>query len=364
VESGNTPPDPSEHYIIGTENWGAICELPEGPLAYRETPIGGDTPPQSTLQVDVKPKGGSQEAWQEVISFIHSAESDAHFVVETDEKGRSRIRFGDGINGRKLPEQATVECRYQVGFGPAGNVGADKLRDCHRAEIEACWNPFDVTNGTAPEPAAEIIRRAPEACRFRQLRAVTLPDYKVRAQELEPVSRAAASYAWTGSWRAVQVTVDPKGTTELVEERRSQIVRYLDAVKLIGEDLEILPPRFVPLDIRISLCAAQDFWTEEVRSFLLLEFSDGYTPDGRMAFFHPDLWTFGQPIRASQILGRVQSVAGVDHVIQVALRRWQGPSSAPQNLIEVRPNEIILVKNDPDHLEKGFITFAIFGGRR
>lgn len=377
--------NPYEFHYERTNKRGAICRLPAGPLAYLETPLGGEVPPRSTLIgndgfIDedmatpyvtvVSEDGLRDEPWFEIINFIHShgkGKPEHHFVVETDEQGRSLIRFGNGINGERLPDGAEVHCAYQAGRGADGNIGADKLTNFDKAafeEIARCWNPFDVTNGRDWEPRAEIIRRAPEAYRYRQLRAVTLGDYVRRAEELAEVSKAAARYVWTGSWRAVRLAVDPVGVSVLTDALRRKIAGHLEAVKLIGDDLEIRPPRFVPLKIEVSLCIHPDFWPEDVRAFLEQAFSDGFTPDGRMAFFHPDRWTFGQALRASQLLGWIQSITGVDHVTEMSMKRWNEVTPGPRDIIEVGINEIIQVKNDPDHLEKGFIFFDINGGRR
>lgn len=380
-EQGTTLAGSNEYYYERTggvdektgkkdERWGTVCKLPEGLLSYKNTSPGGEVPPETTLVVEVETPGGGLDEWDEVISLIHSDNGDEqgdHFMVETDEEGKSLIRFGNGINGKKLPDGAVVYCSYQIGRGIDGNIGADKVVNFDRTafpEIEECWNPFDVTDGRAPEPVAEIIRRVPETYRFRQLRAVNLKDYVDRAKELPKVSNAAARYAWTGSWRTVQITIDPAGTTVLDDELRKEIEGYLNAVRLIGEDLEIRPPRFVPLEIHVSLCLHPDYWPEDIKSILEQEFSDGYTPDGRMAFFHPDLWTFGQELRESQIIGRVQLIEGVDHVIAVTMKRWNEVTPGTAGVIEVRPNEIIQVKNDPDHREKGSIDFNVKGGRQ
>jgi len=368
--------------------WGTVCRLPDtlSPLAYLDTLPGGDVPPLSTLTVNVVLPGGTDE-WDEVPNLIHSDASDEngdHYVVETDENGRSLVRFGNGVNGKKLPEAAEVHCEYQYGNGLDGNIGLDTLINFDPAasaivsqigvvktlltpaqgQVVSCWNPFDVTNGRSPEAAAEIIRRVPEAYRARQLRAVTLSDYVNRAREVPGVSRAAASYAWTGSWRTVRITIDPVGTTGFSDELRRDVTGYLEAVRLIGEDLELRAPRFVPLDIRAALCADPNTWPEDLRFVLEQEFSAGFTPDGRMGFFHPDLWTFGQPLRTSQIIGRIQSIEGVEHVISVTLRRWNETTPAGQEITNLQHNEIIRVTNDPDHLELGFIFFDVQGGRR
>ncbi|MBS1912262.1 MAG: baseplate J/gp47 family protein [Bacteroidetes bacterium] len=390
-----------ERYYRRVGAWGTLCDLPDRDLAYLDTPPGGEQPAISTLQVTVTPPASAGERWTEVSTLVHSGSGDPdgnQFLVETDEERRSAIRFGKGgtitsgtgdccgsatvtaavgrVNGRELPQDAVVTCRYQVGRGQDGNVGADMLANYNPATLTnvpfttpgialtACWNPFSATNGRAPEPAVEIVRRVPEAYRARQLRAVTLGDYVRRAEEVPQVSRASARYAWTGSWRTVQVTIDPAGTFELDESLRAVVRRHLDTVRLIGEDLEIMPPRFVPLEIHVRLCVSPDYWPEDLRFILEQEFSTGWTPDGRQAFFNPDRWTFGQALRASRIVGVVEGITGVDHVIDITMRRWNGAPGSSAGITDLGPSEIIQVMNDPDHMELGFIDFDIRGGRR
>lgn len=357
---------------------GVLCPLPASPLAYRASAPGGETPTRTTAQVMVQ---GFAEPWQEQSDLIESQGDDQHFIVETDELGGSSLRFGDGSNGAALPTGAFVQCRYRVGQGSQGNVGADSLVgfvDASGAVLRV-WNPFDVTDGRDPEPAAEIVRRVPEAYRQHQLRAVTLDDYARRAEELPGVAHARARYAWTGNWRCVQVAIDPAGSIVLAEPLRHALADYLDAVRLIGEDLEVRAARYVPLDIKLSLCAQPAYWPEDLQAALEEEFSDGWTHDGRHGFFHPDRWTFGQPLYASQLIGRALAVTGVGRVLRASMRRWNpgsggglteidiDPSALPESRLEkipVGPFEIIVVANDPDHLETGRIRFEITGGRR
>ncbi len=365
--------------------WGVICRLPEVPLEYKQTTPGGDMPPYSTLNLSVTPSGGVSDEWNEMPNLIHSddsSENGDHFVVETDENRRSIIRFGNGRNGRELPEGAEVECTYQYGLPLDGNVGADRIIRFDKTTVignppapaiqfRSCWNPFDVTNGVDREPVHEIIRRVPEAYRYHQLRAVTLADYIARAEKIEGVSRVAARYAWAGSWRTVRVTIDPEGTTELSYELRKQVAADLNAVRLIGEDLEIRAPALVPLEINVVVCVTPGFWWEDIKFVLEQEFSAGWTPDGRMGFFHTDLWTFGQPLYASQIIGRALQVKGVEHAVEqktgsppgdptisVSIKRWNSPFAPAESLTQLAHNEIIMVMNDPNHQEKGSIKFS------
>lgn len=365
---------PYERWTLWGEERGVLCRLPWSPLAYLPTPAGGEVPARSTARVTVD-IGGVEEVWDEVPSLVHSddsAEEGDHFVVETDELRRSTLRFGNGVNGRLLPDDAVVHCAFQVGGGAAGNVGAGTLAAFHAPSslgddaIEAVWNPFDVVDGREPEPVERVLRRAPEAYRARQLRAVTLADYVRRAEEVPGVARAVARYAWTGSWRTVRVVVDPEGVAELDPELREAVSAHLEAVRLIGEDLEIRPPRFVPLAVEVTVCLRPDVWAGDVRAVLEQELSAGYTADGRPGLFHPDAWTFGQPLHASEIAGRVQPVAGVDHVKEIRMRRFATAwfADPPPETLEVAFDEIVLVENDPDAMERGSVTLILDGGRR
>ncbi len=345
------------------------------PLAYVPTARGGVVAPRSSLRVTVQDPGGGLDPWDEVISLVHSddsAENGDHFSVETDEHGESKLRFGNGINGRLIAGNAVIRATYQVGGGEAGNVGADAitgfapLAGALAAAITSVTNPFDVTNGTGPEPVDEILRNVPEAFRTRQLRAVTLADYVARAQEVPGVQRAVASYAWTGSWRTVRLVIDPVGTTQLSPDLVQRISAHMRPVRLIGEDIEIRAPRFVPLSVRVALCLHPHVWPEDIRAELQQAFSDSWTATGEAGFFNPDRWVFGQSLHRSQIAGRVAQVAGVDHVLSIAMQRYGIAAAAAATLPEVLEmgfDEILLVRNDPDQMERGTISFDIQGGR-
>ena len=370
----------SDEQYFSPGHWGVLCELADPYLAYRDTAPGGDVPTRSSLRVAVSGIAGE---WDEQSDLLQSQSDDFHFIVETDERHFSRLRFGNNINGRALDDDAEVFCYYQRGQGSDGNVGADSLLAFDNSvsgnlNVSEVWNPLDVSNGRDPEKSEQILRRVPEAYRSRQLRAVTLQDYIERAQQLDGVSHAHARYVWSGSWRSVRISIDPKGSDTLSEELREQITQHLDAVRLIGEDLELRGARYVPLDISLQLCIHADFWPEDVEHELQQAFSDGYDSRGEMGLFNPDNWTFGQTLYASQLIGHALQISGVDRVLRLSIRRWHAVTGAftdtiilspdelelsEQKRLEVQAHEIIQLANDPTQLEKGRIQFDITGGR-
>jgi hypothetical protein len=365
-----------------------LAPLPDdGPLAYLPPADGlastGESAARSTLRVLVESADGEIESWDEVETLIHSDDSTRlgnRYMVETDEQRRSVLRFGNGTHGRLLSAGSIVHAQYQVGGGHAGNIGSDRLTFVQplagalSGTVISAFNPFDVTDGRDPETPEKIRRNAPEAFRARQLRAITQADYARRAEEVPGVARAVASYAWTGSWRTVRIAIDPIGFV-VAGDRASdvawlalqpRVVDHLNAVRLIGEDLEIRPPRYVPLDVRIVVCALPEFWREDLRSMIEDELSAGYTADGRLGLFHAGQWTFGQALHRSVIEGRLHAVAGVEHVIEISMKRFDQatPGLPGTDTLEMAFDEVLLLANDPDHLQRGRLRVSVRGGRQ
>lgn len=344
-----------------------VLALPrDRPVLYEPTPRG--SPPRSTLTVSVVT--GAAVPYREVPSLLGCDENDACFVVETEHDASSIVRFGDGQFGQRVPDHARVHVRYASGHGPNGNVGADKLVVCDHPDVAACWNAFDIDNGQAPEPVAEVHRFAGEAYRAVQHRAIPLRDYVQKAEEVEGVARAAARYVWNGSWRAVRLVLDPRGTVLSEDdpawiELSARVARRLEALRLALDDIEIRPPRYVPVRLRLVVCLDDGVWEHELRQVIEDELSAGHTAEGRRGLFHPDEWTFGQALHASQVLGRVQAVPGVRHVLELSMRRYHDtPSGAARSeQLELRSEEILLVENDPNHMERGFTELELVGGR-
>jgi|CZKX01.1.fsa_nt_gi hypothetical protein len=361
---GTPLPDSASFYYETIASGATICKLPNLPVLWQKTAPGGYDVPRSTVQARVTPSVTSPN-WIEQHDLIHSTASDPDYVVETDEQQRSLVRFGDGTNGELLPENAVVQCTWLSGFGPDGNVGADCLTHFDSpAPAAICWNPFDITDGLAPEQPATIIRRVPEAYQFRQQRAVTLGDYVACAEAVAGVHAAFASYAWTGSWRTVRVCVEPEGNFILSEDLRRAVEQRLEALHLIGEDLEVRAPQYVPLKISVRLCISPGYWIEEVSPLVIQAFSDGYTSAGKPAFFNPSRWTFGQPLYASEIEGVLQDIEGVEHVISIQMSQWWHPWIQSSEVMAVDPNQIIEVRSDPSEIEFGWIDFDFQGGRK
>jgi predicted phage baseplate assembly protein len=284
-------------------------------------------------------------------------------VVETEDDGSSFLRFGDGVMGR-LPT-SDLKATYRVGNGSAGNVGAKAIAHVV-TEIQGIGdvrNPLPATGGTDPEPIEQVRLYAPHAFRTQE-RAVTGTDYEVAAQRHREVQRATATRRWTGSWYTWFITVDRRGGRPVDAEFESELRELLERFRLAGYDLEVDAPRFVALDVALTVRVQSDYIRASVKHALLETFGDMDLPDGRRGFFHPDNFTFGQPVYLSQVVAAAMKVPGVSRVEPVRFQRWgeEAHNELQEGRITFDRLEIGRLDNDPNAPGNGKLELHMEGG--
>ncbi|MEP0546764.1 MAG: putative baseplate assembly protein [Rhodothermales bacterium] len=318
--------------------------------------------PRAALPSQLRLDGG--ETWVPQRDLLGSGRFASEFVVEVERDGRATLRFGDDVRGKAPSAGSAFTARYRVGNGPAGNVGAGAIREAVGvAGIDAVRNPLAATGGTAAESMEEVRQFAPQAFRTQQ-RAVTEADYAAVAEQFAGVQKAAARFRWTGSWTTVFVTVDRTGGLPVDPAFETAIRAHLDRFRLAGYDLEIDDPVFVPLDIVLDVCAAPGYFRSDVKRALLRSLSSRDFPDGQRGFFHPDRFTFGQPVYLSQLY---EAALAVEGVASVEVRRFQRYNARPDGELEagvLQPAalEVIRLDNDPSAPEDGKLAVEVAGG--
>jgi hypothetical protein len=139
---------------------------------------------------------------------------------------------------------------------------------------------------------------------------------------------------------------------------------YFDRFRLAGYDVEIDAPRLVPLDLLFSVCVERGYVRTDVKRALLELFSARTLPGGRRGLFHPDNFTFGQPVRLSPLIAAAMGVDGVRRVRAVTFQRFgakaQGELAAGE--IPMGRLEIAQLENDPSRPEAGRVDFELEGG--
>jgi hypothetical protein len=311
--------------------------------------------------------------WQSRRDLFGSDLRDRHFVVEIDNDGRARLRFGDDELGSRPQACAIFQAVYRVGNGPAGNVGADAIttvgwRKGTVSDLDLRpRNPLPASGGLAFEPVSEVRLFAPKAF-LRQLeRAVTADDY-ARLAERYPrrqVQRAGASLKWTGSWYAADVSIDPLGGETADPELFKQIKRYLHLYRRMGHDVEVELARYVPLKIEFQICVKPHYLRGHIEAALLDAFSNRVRQDGSLGLFHPDNLSFGEGIFLSKLVATAQAVTGVESARVTKLERLaEGPhGELEEGILKLGPLEVPQLDNDPNFPERGTLKITLRGGR-
>ncbi|MEB3358835.1 MAG: putative baseplate assembly protein [Synechococcales bacterium] len=339
-----------------------------------------DARPAIALWENQVPQAGSPGAqWQPQPDLLNSDRFARDFVVEVEEDGRAYLRFGDGQLGKRPAPTQDLYAVYRIGNGQAGNVGADTLVNWvlrpenlepdarpflgELIEAIACvTNPLPAVGGTEPESLEQVRLYAPQAFR-EQRRAVTTDDYGAIASKFPGVQKALATRRWTGSWHTLFITVDREDGRPVDEAFKQELLTYLEEFRLAGHDIEIENPRFVPLDLAMTVRVAADYFRSAVQRSLLDAFSRS-TVEGRQGFFNPNEFTFGQPIYLSRVVATAMQVAGVQSVRVTRFRRW-GEADAQEldaGVIRLDRLEIARLDNTPSAPENGRIDFHLEGG--
>jgi hypothetical protein len=200
---------------------------------------------------------------------------------------------------------------------------------------------------------------------------VTEDDYAAAAALHPDVQRAHAVRRFTGAWFTIFIAIDRFGGRPVDDAFIAEVSALLEPLRLAGHDFVIDAARSVPLEILLTMCVESNFLPGDVRSRLNDAFSAGNMANGQRGFFHPDNFTFGQPLYLSNVLAAATAVRGVASIdtstaATIRFRRTDQPLITPDSpdfgVIHVGPAEVIRVDNDINQPQNGKITFVLQGG--
>ena len=313
--------------------------------------------------------GGSR--WSARPDLLASGPDDRDFVAEIDNRGVANMRFGDGELGRRPATDVAFQARYRIGGGTVGNVGAEAicvlvLKNFRIDGVEVIVrNPMPAVGGMDAEPIEEARLLAPGAFRGRIERAITAADYAELAGRDSRLQRASARLAWTGSWYEADVAIDPLGTETADDPLLAALTADLYRYRRMGHDLRVQPARYVPIRLRLEVCALPGYDRGYVKAALLARFGTRRSSSNVRGFFHPDELQLGQSIALSRVIAAAQAVAGVECATVTEFHRlFAAPNNEILNgALPLAANEIAQLDNDPNHPERGQLRIDVRGGR-
>jgi hypothetical protein len=217
----------------------------------------------------------------------------------------------------------------------------------------------------------DLARRLGPATARQVLVTVTEADLARAAQAFvdlggdQPIRRALAISRWTGSWLRTTVTVEPM-SGELDAGVRSRLQAFLDAHRLVGTEIVVVGPSYVPIDLAIAFDVRPGFDPLNVQPALRQALGSAELAEGRLGFFHPANFDFGDPVFVSRLHAVALATPGVQSIRITRLARHaatdaDGETAAnlARGQLAVAPDQIIRLDDNPAAPQHGTLVLQV-----
>jgi len=281
--------------------------LKQPPLTY----VPANTPQgvASTLHVYV-----DGVEWREVPAMVGLGPSDRVFVTQVEDDGLTKVTFGNGKQGARLPTgQENIRALYRSGIGKDANVALGQISQLlsRPLGVKGVSNPIEASGGADREPRDRIRVNAPLAVQALD-RLVGPKDYADFTRTFAGIGKAAAERLFVGGGTAMFVTI--AGADDIAVPKSSDLYANLTAaLRTFGDPaLPVQVESRELLALVMSARVAPDpayLWEDvvaRVRAVLVERFSF-------------DRQELGQPVMLSEVIGLIQGQRGVQYVDVEAL---------------------------------------------
>ncbi|MCX6048067.1 MAG: putative baseplate assembly protein [Chloroflexi bacterium] len=297
----------TRHEVLGSGNAAQIFQnftLKQAPLTYVAAPTASGA--QTTLQVRV-----NDLRWQERPSLYNLSPRDHAYITRRDDDGKTRIQFGDGVQGARLPTgDENITTTYRTGIGVAGMVKAGQLSllMTRPLGVQKVTNPLAPTGAAEPETGDTARQNAP----FTVLtldRIVSVQDFENFARAFAGIGKTQAITLWDGERQLVYLTIAASAsngvdftiapTSALFQNLRQAMDAARDPIQPVT--VASYKPLFFQLAARLLIDPA--YMPEKVLAAATSALSQAYAFGARH---------FGQPVHEGEVLAIIQNVPGVN----------------------------------------------------
>ena len=354
---GLTYSDPNHYYSQDTD--GDQIKLKQKDITFsalRSPDLHSNT---SVAQIQLH---NQTEIWHATHDLFSAGPMDRVFEVEIDNEGYAYIRFGDGLNGKKPNTGIKFTACYRIGNGVKSNVGRNTLsyiisNTLSEGSIQNITNPLPAVGGTEPE-AMEHAKVLAQNYNKTQARCVTEEDYRCFALQYQDVLQVHIRKQWSGSWFTILCYLQLNNNQRFDQHYQDNFLQHMDQFTLVGVDLSVQAPRWVALDIRLSVALTPGFtWTTVMRN--LQEKFCGSSTTNTKGYFTAGNFSFGETVYLSNILQQGLSVTGVSTIEALQFNRFGSTTQMEKvpSAIYLHPDEIAVIANNPHQASQGIILF-------
>ena len=246
--------------------------------------------------------------WNAVDSLYGQGASARVYTLTEQEDVKTRIGFGDGRSGARLPSgRGNILARYRKDIGLDGMVAAGQLNILltRPPGLRDARNPAPAESGAEPEVIAQARTKAPNSARTFG-RVVSIEDFAWLATASGEVAKAKPTWVWRGLDRVVHLTVAAQGRGDLSPLALARLHAALDAARDPNHALLLANALRVPIRIAAKLVVEPDRERDAVLAAARSRLLD---------FFSFARAQLGLAVHASQVIATLQAtqgIAGVD----------------------------------------------------
>jgi predicted phage baseplate assembly protein len=244
--------------------------------------------------------------WEETPRMFDQGPHSEGYLVRLEDDGKTRVVFGDGEHGARLPSGAeNVVATYRSGIGFAGMVAAGSLTllQTRPLGIRGVTNPLPAADAAEPENRDSARANAPLTVLTLD-RIVSLADFEDFARAFSGIGKAQATTFWRGERRYVHVTIAAASGTPVIAT--SPLFTNLQSAIAAASDpgvifaIDTYQPLYFNLSAKV-LIAPRYEWSAiqaNIEAALLAAFAFGQR-------------AFGQPVTAAEVVTVIQRISGV-----------------------------------------------------
>lgn len=266
-----------------------------------------------TSVLDVQVNGAS---WSLVSTLEGQSPTARVYSCSFDADGVCTVRFGDGVNGARLPTGTqNISAIYRVGAGSVGNVAAGALVVPIRSVpgLRRISNPIAASGGTDAGIAAQLTAAGVPVTRVLR-DVVSDDDYAGWLLERPGVARVAERALWDDAGRLLHLSVAQDDGAVPDQGDLDAYTASLSAVQAFPA--RILVAAFRPVAVRLKLAVRSENAdiADAVRAAL-------------MAALGFDARRMVQPMTGAEVLAAAMGVGGVLDARLVVFERQDRPRS-------------------------------------